>query len=122
MHPIVENRLAELRREHDEAAGEIEVLRGELDLLRVRRQALAEEIRRLERGERPELLGDRATTASAIESLLRQHGEPMRVRDLVVALAEVGVDTESKVVSAQLGQLRDRGLVESVKRGTWTAV
>jgi DNA-binding transcriptional ArsR family regulator len=122
MHPIVESRLAVLRREHDEAAGQIEVLRGELELLRARRQALAEEIQRLERGERPELLGDRMSTASAIESLLRQRVEPMRVRDLVAALAELGIETESKVVSAQLGQLRDRGLVESVKRGTWAAV
>lgn len=32
---------------------------------------------------------------------------------------ELGIETESKVVSAQLGRLRDRGLVESVKRGTW---
>ena len=122
MHPIVETRLAELRREHDGASGEIEVLRGELELLRARRQALAEEIQRLERGERPELLGDRMSTASAIESLLRQHDGPMQVRDLVAALAEFGIETESKVVSAQLGQLRDRGLVESVKRGTWAAV
>ena len=122
MHPIVETRLAELRREHDESAGEIEVLRGQLELLKARRLAVAEEISRLERGERPELFGDRGTTAGAIESLLRQRGEPMRVRDLVAALAELGIETESKVVSAQLGQLRDRRLVESVKRGTWAAI
>lgn len=122
MHPIVESRLAELRREHDEAAGEIEVLKGKLELLKARRQSVAEEIRRLEQGERPATLGDRITTAGAIESILRQHGEPMQVRDLVDALAGLGIDTESKVVSAQLGQLRDRGMVERVKRGTWTAV
>ena len=122
MHPIVESRLAELRRDHDEAAGEIEVLRGKLELLKARRQAVAEEIRRLEQGERPATLGGRVTTAGAIESILRQHGEPMQVRDLVDALAGLGIETESKVVSAHLGQLRDRGMVERVKRGTWTAV
>lgn len=122
MHPIVESQLADLRKDHDRTAAEIEVLKGRLELLRAHRQALAEEIRRLERGERPELLGDRITMSSAIESLLHQHEEPVRVRDLVSALAELGIETESKVVSAQLGQLRDRGLVQNVKRGTWTAV
>lgn len=122
MHPIVESRLAELRREHDEAAGEIEVLKGKLELLKAHSQSVAEEIRRLEQGERPATLGDRITTAGAIESILRQHGEPMQVRDLVDTLAGLGIETESKVVSAQLGQLRDRGVVERVMRGTWAAV
>jgi hypothetical protein len=106
-------RLVELRRARDE-------VRTRLRLDRARLEALEVEIHALGLGAGSEVESTQSAT-SAIEQLLRGAGEPMQVAELVDGLASLGITKESKAVSALLSQLRHRGRVDRVARGTWYA-